>query len=106
MKNKEFWKSDMGRFLITAVCCVAIWGLLLALFMTRTDFGVIAVALVFSYFGWKALSMIQPAMFVWMPIGGWIIYFCVKFLISFVIGIFVAPFVLGRKLSAYIQSLI
>ena len=56
------------------------------------------IYIVFAYFGWKMLNRIQPAMFIWMPLIGWAIYFAVKFILSALIGAFVAPVVIAKKI--------
>lgn len=54
--------------------------------------------LIFAFFGWRALNKIQPAMFVWMPLIGWVIYFYVKFILSAIVGVFVTPVVIFKFL--------
>ena len=51
------------------------------------------VALVLAYAlaglpcGWHALSAIQPRMFLFLPIIGWVIYFVIKFFLSYCVGL-------------------
>lgn len=47
------------------------------------------VALIGAVMGWRLITFIQPAMFVWMPLMGWVIYFIIKFFISAIIGTFI-----------------
>ena len=56
------------------------------------------IYLIFAFFGWRALNKIQPAMFVWIPLIGWVIYFCVKFILSAIVGVFVTPVVIFKFL--------
>ena len=42
--------------------------------------------------GWSALNRLTPQMFLFLPVIGWLIYFFVKFWISAIIGVFMAPF--------------
>lgn len=39
-------------------------------------------------YGWKVLNMLTPAIFVWMPFVGWLIYIIVKFAAAAVVGVF------------------
>lgn len=42
--------------------------------------------------GWSFLNKITPAMFLFLPIGGWILYFTFKLVLASLIGIFVMPY--------------
>jgi hypothetical protein len=44
------------------------------------------------YWGWKILSSIQPQMFLFLPLIGWLFYFTVKLTISISIGFIAVPF--------------
>lgn len=57
------------------------------------------LALVCAIIGWRAITMIQPSMFIWMPLVGWIIYFVIKFIIAYFVGLFVAPYTIGNKIA-------
>ena len=104
---KKFLISPAGNLLITVSLYVPILGLLLA-FLTVFDAPIIAVimAICFSYFGWQALSRITPDIFLIMPIGGWIAYFIIKACLSFFLGTFLAPLVIGKKVTSYISKAI
>ena len=41
--------------------------------------------------GWAALSKIQPRIFLFLPIIGWVIYFIVKFVLACFVGLGVFP---------------
>ncbi len=49
--------------------------------------------------GWSTLSKITPQVFLFMPIGGWMLYFGVKLLISFYIGFCVMPFYIWKYIK-------
>ena len=99
----NFWVTTAGGYVITAICYAVIWGLSLSLASSSQNLGAL-VGLVCAFFGWRALNRIQPAMFVWMPLVGWIIYFFVKLCLSILLGEFLAPYYIGKKISAYIQT--
>lgn len=104
-KIKMFFASFLGRALLTVILYFVIMGLTL-LILTVFDAPIVAVilAVIFTVFGWKALSRITPNVFLTMPIGGWITYCMVKGTISFFLGVFVAPFVIGKRISAQISA--
>ncbi len=104
-KVKKFLITPFGRFTLTAILYVLIFGLLL-LCISVFDAPIIAVifAIAFIYFGWTALSRITPEIFVIMPVGGWIAYFVIKGFLSFFLGVFVAPWVIGKKISKVITD--
>lgn len=58
-----------------------------------------------AFFGWRFLTKIQPTMFIWMPMIGWVIYIFVKFLLSAIVGMFVAPIVIARWVNKVIQNI-
>ena len=48
--------------------------------------------LIMAVAGWRFINFITPSFFLWLPLGGWIIYFIIKFLISSMLGIFILPY--------------
>lgn len=108
MENKSSFKSFLlsgfGQAGMIVLFYIIIWGIMLLL--TRIQAPVVALIYiaVFTYFGWKALNRITPDMFLWMPLKGWIIYFTVKFILSIIIGMFVAPFQIAKMITAAIQK--
>lgn len=91
--------SGTARLLTTVISCLVFWGVTIGLCMISPTAAMVFMA-VCAFFGWKTLNMITPSFFLWMPLLGWVIYFIVKFFLSMVIGIFVAPF----KISAMIAG--
>ena len=53
-------------------------------------------------YGWATLTSITPSMFVWMPLVGWLIYFAVKLILAYIIGIVALPI----KLYTWISELV
>ena len=50
-------------------------------------------------FGWRILNMLTPRFFIWMPIMGWVIYFLIKFLLSYIIGFIALPIYVFRQVK-------
>lgn len=96
---KTFLASSAGRIVLTAVFAVAIYGLVFAVTAAGADVVALIICIICGYFGWQALSRIQPSMFLWMSIAGWVVYFFIKGVLAVLIGVFIAPFVIGKKLS-------
>ena len=104
-KLKEFLVSGAGKAVMIIVLYFITWGLMLS-FMTIFDAPVVTVIITIALgsCGWKALNKITPAVFVVMSIKGWIIYYCIKGVLSVVIGVFVAPFVIAKIAAEQVQK--
>lgn len=50
--------------------------------------------------GWRALSSMQPRMFLFLPIIGWLIYFGIKLFLSYWIGYIAMPMQIVKALRA------
>lgn len=105
-KFLAFLASTAGKWLITAVCVVLIFGILIV--GLQSDSMVVLGITLFAcaYFGWRALNSITPDIFLFMSIGGWAIYFLIKGLLSIIVGVFVAPFQIGIMISGYVNEII
>ena len=109
-KSSFDWKawlvSPLGKAAMIIVLYFAIMGLAYVVLVAFEGVPVVAVimAIAFGYFGWQALSRITPNVFLIMPVGGWIAYYIVKGLLSFFLGVFVAPFVIAKKVTTAIQN--
>lgn len=103
-KVLRFFAGQIGGILI--ICMLYL--IVLGVFLTMVELAGAAAGIAFvvlAYFGWKALNRIQPRMFIIMPVGGWLIYILVKGLLSIMIGIFVAPFVIARKINGKLRDM-
>jgi hypothetical protein len=100
MENQQkFFSTTGGQITIIAICYAIT--LLIVLVFPNTLGAILALICVF--FGWKTLACIQSTYFIWMPIIGWIIYFFVKIIIAYIIGLFVAPYQIGNKIFESIK---
>lgn len=100
-------KASGKTCIIAGILSTIIWFVLLVIvsyFSAETEN--LFLYSVFAFFGWRALNRIQPAMFIWMPLAGWLIYFFVKFILSALIGVFVAPYVIGKKVTQLVNYII
>ena len=96
---REFFASKAGRIVMSLFFAFVVYTLMIVLTASNNGTIAIGLAILCGYFGWKALSMIQPSMFLWLSFVGWIMYFVIKGLIAVFIGVFVTPFMLGKKIS-------
>lgn len=103
---KNFLCSGAGKFIMIALFYLLFFGIFLLMSDLMDRMPVIAFVYfgLFCYFGWNALNGIQPDIFLVMPIGGWVLYFVIKIVFSLFIGIFVAPFVISKKIAEHIQN--
>lgn len=102
---KEFLTSKLGNVVMIAILYFIIIGLTSLMISILSDSVIVAFifAALFGYFGWQALNRITPDVFLILPIGGWAVYFLIKGALSLFIGVFVAPFVISKRISAAIQ---
>ncbi len=100
---RDFLASGAGYVVLSIIIAAIIWGITVALWTSEGE-AALVVILICAVFGWQALNSIQPAMFIWMSWTGWIIYFCVKFILSAMIGLFVAPFKIGKWIAGAISG--
>ena len=54
-------------------------------------------------YGWSALNKITPAMFLWMSWVGWLIYFSIKLVVSYFIGLVALPIKLFQWISEIVK---
>lgn len=106
-KFKKFICSWPGKIIMIIVIYIIAFLLILGLGqLLEGSSGYVGavIALVFAIFGWRALNKIKPDIFLWMSIAGWIAYFVIKGLLSIVVGIFVAPYVIAKLIAETIQK--
>jgi len=88
------------------------------LFITGLIFGLkvinysVYMSIIFGYmlagtlWGWKVISFIQPKMFLFLPIVGWILYWFFKFILSMVVGIVAMPIGIIRIIIKHIIAIL
>ena len=109
-KFKAFICSGWGKATIILLSYIVIFCAICCILGSITYIGEIGIfaLLVFmailAIFGWRALRKITPRIFLIMPIIGWIIFFLIKAILSFIIGVFVAPYVIARGIANIVQK--
>lgn len=104
---KRFMKTESGRTVIIALTCLFFYGLLALCYFVFPNEGAAVLSIfsfIFVYWGWKALNMITPNVFLIMPIVGWLIYFGVKLVASLFVGLFIGPYKVGCFLGDKIYA--
>lgn len=102
MTDGKIYKNEvLTRVIITIISCIVIFGIEILLIESNS---LVIGSPVFVIFGWKSLTRIQPRMFLWMPLAHWLMYFFVKFLLAFLVGVFVTPFVIGNRLGKILSG--
>ena len=101
---RNFLVSPGGKICMIVVFYFVVFlvvGLLIGL-----DLGIIMFPLIIAcgFFGWRALNRITPNIFLILPIGGWLLYYLIKALLSCFIGLFVFPFVVSKWIVAKLEE--
>ena len=112
MKKTNFGEiicTTGGRGLMIFLLYLVIFGILIlisniAMANPSLQFIAFIYIVLFSFFGWKALNRIQPSIFLVLPLIGWLIYFLLKFFLAIVVGMFVTPFVISKKIISAVQN--
>ena len=103
-QKQNFFATTMGRIVITVISALIVYGILIIGLNSQSNAVLFITLLVCGVFGWKALNKITPQMFLFLPIGGWIIYFLIKALLSCLIGGIIAPFQIGKMVSNAVSN--
>lgn len=94
--------SPAGKLIVT-VMLYALWaGILTLMSNLNNDIFTGAICIIVVFAGWKGVTSIQPRMFLFMPIIGWIFYFGVKLVISVFAGLILAPWYLAKWIFLHI----
>lgn len=99
-KGKKISPALVKFLIILAVFLVIILLAYIALILIDDAPWFMLVLWIFwGIFGWRTLNRIRPSYFLFLPIIGWVLFFIVKGLLSVVIGVFVAPFVIANGIT-------
>ena len=103
---RAFLGTRTGRIVLTIVLYIVFLALFIAVLgitANMQDEGTSMLVFLLScvalgYFGWQALSRIQPRVFLILPLVGWFTYFWFKGILSVIIGWFVAPYQIAKMI--------
>lgn len=88
-------KSEMIKNIAISVVLMIV-----GIIVIRNPLGILLAGIPY---GWSALNKITPAMFLWMSWVGWLIYFAIKLIVSYFIGIFALPYKLFQWISEIVK---
>ena len=94
MKRVKSEKSDLIRIYLPSIICFVAGFIIMVL--VNGIHGIIP-GIIFGWlfagvpWGWKVVTFIQPRMFLFLSIFGWIIYFFIKILLAYFVGIVALP---------------
>lgn len=96
---KELIATGAGKVVFIAVLYAVILGLFIFIVNLENQILLYGFCAIFIYFGWQALNKITPNIFLIMPVVGWLIYYLIKGILSAIVGMFVAPMVIAKKIA-------
>lgn len=102
--ENSFFRLLGSRWVITTICAIVIWGLIIFAISVGSQELVAVIGIGCAILGWKALTRIQPSMFLWMSWAGWVVYFFIKFILAIIIGYFITPFYIGKAIGEKIHE--
>ena len=88
-------KSEMIKNIVISVVLMIV-----GIVVIRNPLGILLAG---SPFGWLALNRITSAMFFWMSWVGWLIYFAIKLVVSYFIGLVALPIKLFQWISEIVK---
>lgn len=97
MNLKDFLNTSYGRLLFIVVFYIIVFALIFLLIQSGNNFITLTIMLMCTFFGWISLNRIQPTVFLWVSVLGWIIYIIIKLSLAYIIGVFVAPYIISKK---------
>ena len=102
--SQHFLKTPFGKACLIIILYAVIFFTMLGLIGANLDVVIYVIAAIFAVCGWRVLNMITPDIFLVMSWVGWLVFFVVKGVLSILIGMFVAPFVISKKIVSMIDS--
>ena len=88
-------KSEMIKNIVISVVLMIV-----GIVVIRNPLGILLAGIPY---GWSALNRITPAMFLWMSWVGWLIYFAIKLVVSYFIGLVALPIKLFQWISEIVK---
>lgn len=88
-------KSEMIKNIVISVVLMIV-----GIVVIRNPLGILLAGIPYC---WSALNKITPAMFLWMSWVGWLIYFAIKLVVSYFIGLVALPIKLFQWISEIVK---
>lgn len=101
---KNFFKSPLGKVILTATFIVLIYGGILLCLSFNQPLIALPIALAMTVFGWKKLGPTNPFLKIFASGNFLIFYYIFKLMLAVFIGYIVAPFQLSRMIVKHIES--
>lgn len=95
-------KRQRRKSLITTVIAAIVLLLICSSFYTYNSIHLTIFQVLFVIcipFGWAALNKIQPQIFLFLPVIGWLIYFSIKLVASAIVGLGALPYVIVKYIK-------
>lgn len=93
----EEYAQSVRREMITSIS-VSVILMFVGIFAIGSIEGILLAGIPY---GWSVLNKIQPSMFLWLTWVGWLVYFFIKLILAYVIGLVALPI----KLIKWIKEL-
>lgn len=94
---KEHAEKTKKEMIISIVISVVL--MIVGIVFTKNPLGFLLAGIPY---GWAWLNKITPKIFLWLPIVGWVIYFFVKLILSYIVGMVALPV----KLYQWIKEIV
>lgn len=101
---KNFFKSPLGKVILTATFIVLIYGGISLCFAIGKPIIALPIALAMTVFGWKKLGPTNPFLMIFASANFMLFYYIFKLFLAVFIGYIVAPFQIGRMIVKKIES--
>jgi len=105
--NLKRVKSDKGNILRIYLPSIILFTIGLIIGIYNANFG---SGLILGWvsagvpWGWKVISFIQPRMFLFLSFFGWVIYFFIKFILAYFVGIVALPVGLVKMVLGIVSA--
>jgi len=107
MKRVKNDKSDIFRIYLPSIICFVAGIIIMVL-----SIGIKGIfpGIIFGWllagipWGWKVVTFIQPRMFLFLSIFGWVIYFFIKFLLAYFVGIVALPIGIVKLIISIVSA--
>ena len=111
-KSMITWAVILGIIGIALGCCICAGASadISGKYIIQYFFVSAAITLMFGYcfasipFGWKAVRFIKLENFLILPLVGWLIYFGIKFMLAYFVGLFAMPVYIVKAIIRHVRE--